>query len=176
MTVLDHLKKEHELFQEMLELLEQQFADDSPRACSHVETILRAFQQSLTRHEEVERLVFAPRGDKRKHGRASRRNPGAQSRRSRDGASRRAIERGRQDREDLQDALRFVLENLDEGNYSYLKGTLASLSERLHRHFRQEEIELWPACDERQRPGKKLERGLAEQEKHISSLLEEVRL
>jgi hemerythrin-like domain-containing protein len=157
MRLLEHLEKEHRLFEEMLDLLEGWLDSDREIAGSRISMVLDALRQALIQHERVERAVFETnRGS----------HPAAK-----------VLKREHDDLSDLKEIMDFLIDNCSDGTLQELKPSLAQLANRLRRHFRKEEDELWPSLKARgdKNPPKGMEEELERQERKLESLLEEVK-
>lgn len=157
MKLLNHLEKEHRLFEELLDLLEGWLDSGREIAASRIGMVLEVLLQALIEHETIERTVFEMNGNAR---------PAA-----------RLLQREHDDLSDLREIMEFLIDNCSEGTLQDLKPSLAQLANRLRRHFRKEEDELWPSLKARadRNPPKGMERELEERERRLEALVEEVR-
>lgn len=129
MSLFATLTREHQLFGRLVDRLERAVSYDERTAKSEVRETLLVLFPALERHEELEDLLFAPRGG----GRSA----------SADRASARVEVQHRRLKVLKDEALERLAKAEDAGP-GELPAVVLPLVKRLREHFRTEETVLWP--------------------------------
>lgn len=130
MSVLKALKREHELFDDLLDRLEELCRDEGRGAGSAIRDALETLFPALRQHETVERLVF-------------------QSARGRERSVSEPIEEQHQELRRYEEDILAVLMAGKRCTDPSLKVLILSLCRSLREHFRMEEELLWPLAARR---------------------------